>query len=163
MRLWRPAVLGQVLVRHLRSAGRGLLLIGLLLALAAVVVGILWTLWSLDDIVDVLARGTQDGGEDTLSNALGIVCVALAVAAATVTLWSIRLAAPLRWLRAYRSYRNLEPLWSAPHAQLPEIALPLADQNGSLPLWEAEFALYRRTFLNNGPGRGTTRSAPGTR
>jgi hypothetical protein len=142
--LYCLAVLGHVLVRHLRSAGRGLLRVGLLLALAAVVVGILWTLWSLDDMVGVLAQGTQDGGEDTLSNALGTICVSLAVAAATVTLWSTTLAAPLRWLRAYRSHRDLEPLWSALHAQLPEIALPLADQSGRLPLWQAEFALYRR-------------------
>ncbi|WBO68679.1 MAB_1171c family putative transporter [Streptomyces camelliae] len=142
--LWCLAVLGRVLVRHLRSAGRGLPRIGLRLALAAVAAGTLWTLWSLDDIVAVLTRGTQDGGEDTLSNVLGMICVALAVAAATVTLWSTRLAAPLRWLRAYRSYRDLEPLWAALHAQFPEIALPLAEPGGRLPLWQAEFALYRR-------------------
>jgi hypothetical protein len=73
-----------------------------------------------------------------------VVSGTLVVAAATVTLWGARLVAPCRWLRAYRRYRALEPLWSALHAELPEIALTVPGPGRRIPLWQAEFALYRR-------------------
>lgn len=142
--VWCLIVLGRILVSHLRGAAPGPLRVGLRLALAAVAAGTLWTAWSLDDIAGTLLTGSQDGGEDALSNVLGMVCVTLAVAAATVTLWSARLVAPLRRLRAYRAYRALEPLWSALHAEFPEIALTLSGPGRRIPLWDAEFALYRR-------------------
>lgn len=142
--VWCLIVLGRILVSHLRVAAPGVARAGLRLAVAAVAAATLWTAWSLDDISGILTRGTQDGGEDTLSNALGLVCVTLAVAAATVPLWRAPLVAPLRWLRAYRSYRALEPLWSALHSELPEIALTLSGPDRRIPLRHAEFALYRR-------------------
>lgn len=142
--LWCVFGLGAVLVFHLRQAGPGLLRFCLRLAVAAVAAGMMWTAWSLDDIRAALVTGTQDGGEDGLSNLLGMLCVLPAVAGATAPLWSSRLAPPLRWWRAYRRHRALEPLWSALHAQFPEIALaPHVRWHGFLP-WHAEFALYRR-------------------
>ncbi|MEU6174088.1 MAB_1171c family putative transporter [Streptantibioticus parmotrematis] len=142
--IWCLLVLTRVIVPHMRRAGPGPLRFGLELTTAAIVVGALWTAWSLDDVADVLAGGVQDGGEDTLSNVLGVICAVLTVSGATATLWGTRLATPLRWLRAHRRHRALEPLWSALHAELPEIALAPGRPSRRLPPWRAEFALYRR-------------------
>ncbi|PWI42190.1 MAB_1171c family putative transporter [Streptomyces sp. ICBB 8177] len=142
--IWCLLVLTRVIVPHARRAGPGPLRFGLGLTTAAIVAGALWTAWSLDDVADVLLGGVQDGGEDTLSNVLGVICAVLTVSGATATLWGTRVAAPLRWLRAHRRYRALEPLWSALHAELPEIALAPGRPPHRLPPWRAQFALYRR-------------------
>jgi hypothetical protein len=111
-------------------------------------IGVLWSLWTLDDLVPVLLRGSQDNSEDIPSDVLGAICAAFAASGATVsvwgsTRWGSRITAPLRWLRARRHYCALEPLWSALHTAIPGIAL--APRPGRRPpLRTAEFALYRR-------------------
>ncbi|MFE9421503.1 MAB_1171c family putative transporter [Kitasatospora sp. NPDC006697] len=142
------AVLGTALARQTRRSGAGLVRTGLRLMTAAAGVGMVWSLWALDDIADILLHGSQSSGEDAPSNLLAAVCAALAVGGATVTVWGAtrwgaRLTAPLRWLRARRRYRALEPLWSALHTALPGIALAPAARRRP-PLRTAEFALYRR-------------------
>jgi hypothetical protein len=142
------AVLVALLARQTRRAEAGLLRTGLRLMTAAAGVGVVWALWAVDDIADLLLRGSQGGGEDTPSNVLAAVCAALTVSGATVTVWGatrwgVRITAPVRWVRARRSYQALEPLWSALASAVPGIALaPEPDRRP--PLRTAEFALYRR-------------------
>ncbi|MGC0316995.1 MAB_1171c family putative transporter [Kitasatospora acidiphila] len=142
------AVLSTVLARQIRRADAGLLRTGLWLMTGAAVVGVIWSLWTLDDLIPVLLRGRQDNGEDIPSDVLGAICAVFAVSGATVTVWGAtrwgaRITAPARWLRARRRYRALEPLWSALHTAVPGIAL--APRPGRRPpLRTAEFALYRR-------------------
>lgn len=137
--------LSRVLARNARHATAGLLRFGLQLTTAATAVGVVWTAWSLDDVVDVLSGGAQAGGEDAVSGVLGAVCTVLAVGGATVMLWGSPLGAPVRWLRAHRRHRALEPLWSALHAAVPEIALVgPAEPEPGWGVRRAEFALYRR-------------------
>ncbi|WP_406172330.1 MAB_1171c family putative transporter [Streptomyces sp. NBC_00996] len=144
---WCLLALGRELVRHLRRTGPGLLRSGLRLMTSAVVVGTVWTLWALDDIAAILVNGRQKAGEDLVSTSLGMVTAALVTSGATITLWGGRLAAALDRPRAHWRYRALEPLWSALHAQLPEIALASA-----VPSWRpcslrlAHFVLYRRVI-----------------
>lgn len=145
--IWCLAVVTAALAREARRAGPGPLRLGLRLTLAAAVVGILWAAWTADDIADVLRSGVQNGSEDALSNVLGAVCAALVVAGTTVARWGTALTAPLRWLRTYRTYARLGPLWRELRAELPQIAL--ADRprglNAARPAG-AEFALYRRVI-----------------
>ena len=51
---------------------------GIRLSLVALAVGMVWTTWTVDDVVHVLRSGIQDGSEDLVSNALGAVCASLA-------------------------------------------------------------------------------------
>ncbi|WP_344442699.1 MAB_1171c family putative transporter, partial [Kitasatospora nipponensis] len=143
------AVLGAVLARQARRARPGPLRTGLRLMTCATAVGVLWSLWALDDITDILASGRQGGGEDEVSNLLGVLCAALTVGGAGFTLWGgtrwgARLTAPARWPRARRQYLALEPLWSALHTVVPQIALAGPEGGRRRPLRHAEFALYRR-------------------
>lgn len=142
--IWCLIIMIRALGHEARRAGPGMLRIGLRLALAAACVGVAWSAWTADDVASVLRTGVQDGTEDLSSNLLGAVCATLVVAGATVAKWGDTLAAPLRWLRAYRTYARLAPLWDALHAQLPQIALAERRGLGAAPPTNAEFALYRR-------------------
>jgi hypothetical protein len=145
---WCLAMLAAALGRQARRLGPGPLRLGMQLTLAAVAVGMLWASWTVDDIGDVLTTGVQNGSEDTISNVLGAVCAVLVVASATTARWGDSFSAPLRWLRSYRMYLALEPLWEALRAEIPGIVLeerrPKLGARGPRP--SAEFALYRRVI-----------------
>ncbi|SEG54398.1 hypothetical protein SAMN05216223_106120 [Actinacidiphila yanglinensis] len=142
---WCLLVLGRELARHATRTDPGLLRTGLRLMMLATVVGVLWTLWTFDDVADNLAHGRQAMEEDLTANSLGAVTAAFATGGATVTLWGGPLSARLRWLRARRRWLALDPLWSALHSELPEIALTAGAPPRQRPaLRHAEFALYRR-------------------
>ncbi|MBD0738406.1 MAB_1171c family putative transporter [Streptomyces sp. CBMA29] len=140
------AVLARELADHVGRTAPGLLRTGLRLMLLAAAVGAVWTLWALDDVIADLRDGSQGVAEDVVSSMLGAVTAALATGGATTTLWVGALGAPMRWLRAYRSHRALEPLWSALHSELPEIALDPSAADRRPGLRRAEFALYRRVI-----------------
>ncbi|MEY9943530.1 MAB_1171c family putative transporter [Kitasatospora sp. GAS1066B] len=144
-------VLGSVLARQTRLATGNLLRTGLRLMTLAAGVGVLWCAWTLDDVRDVLLHAQQKGGEDTVSNLVGVVCAGLTVSGATATVWGgtrwgARITAPVRWWRARRSYAVLGPLWEALHRAMPEIALGEGGEGRRLALRDAEFALYRRVI-----------------
>lgn len=139
-------VLVRALARHARRTTSQPLRAGLRLMMLAAASGALWTLWAFNDVASDLSRGEQGLGEDLVSAVLGAVTALLATGGATTSLWGGRLTAPLRWLRAHRAYRALEPLWAELHSVLPEIAL-----DGPAAVWRrgprhAEFALYRRVI-----------------
>lgn len=145
--IWCLIVVLVALAHEAYRAAPGQLRNGLRLTLAAACVGIVWSAWTADDVINVLRTGYQDGAEDIPSNVLGAVCATLVVAGTTVAKWGDAAGAPLRWLRAYRRYRRLTPLWEALHTELPQIALtePRRGIAGALPP-NAEFALYRRVI-----------------
>ncbi|NUR26576.1 MAG: hypothetical protein HOV83_12145, partial [Catenulispora sp.] len=117
---------------------------GVHLILAAIAVGALWTLWSYDDIADMLRDGTQDGSEDLISNSLGALCAALVVTGALLGRSGATLSATARWLRLCRCYRMLGPLWSALRSAMPYIAFPQAARPRLRGRLRLEFVLYRR-------------------
>jgi hypothetical protein len=145
--IWCLAVVIAALGREARRAGPGPLRLGLRLTLAAAAVAVLWAAWTADDVVDVLKSGVQAGSEDVLSNVFGAVCATLVVAGTTVAKWGGAAAAAARWLRTYRTYARLGPLWEALHTELPQIAL--ADRPRGLGAARpsgTDFALYRRVI-----------------
>ncbi|MBM9508883.1 MAB_1171c family putative transporter [Actinacidiphila acididurans] len=151
---WCLLVLIRELTHHTRRLEPGPLRTGLRLMVLAAVVGTLWTLWVLTFLPANLTRGLQDPREETGAGILGLVTAVLATAGATATLWGDRwtalrqgpLGMPRRSLVAYRSHRSLEPLWSALHDELPQIALNPSPAHRLPGLRRAEFALYRRVI-----------------
>lgn len=139
-----------LLGRHSRRIDPSPLRTGLRLMTASASVGVVWTLWLFDDVAHVLGSGRQATAEDPLSAVLALAVAVLAVSGATATVWGRVLTAPRRMVRAFRSYRALEPLWSALHEAHPAIALaPSGTQDGRPgrpSLRQVEFELYRRVI-----------------
>ncbi|QMU76649.1 hypothetical protein GXW83_13735 [Streptacidiphilus sp. PB12-B1b] len=121
---------------------------GLAVLKASAVVGAVWAAWGVDDVVDILRSGVQNGGEDLVSGVLGLACIALAVCGGTVSLWPPVFRRAGRWLTDYRRYLALGPLWRASYDSLPDIALraPSPRWLAWLPPRDAQFALYRRVI-----------------
>ncbi|WP_432851088.1 MAB_1171c family putative transporter [Amycolatopsis sp. CA-161197] len=128
--------------RFAMRARAGSLRTGLWLIFAGVVAAVAWTLWDLDDVAALVSDGRVEATEDLPAAVLGAACVVLAVAGSTLSVWGPSLATPFRWLRAYRGYRRIEPLWTVLRDAVPGIALDPARGLGR----GAEFALYRRVI-----------------
>ncbi|NEA97629.1 MAB_1171c family putative transporter [Streptomyces sp. SID13726] len=143
---WCLYTLARALLRHERRTPPGPLRTGLRLVALATATSVVWTLWTLDDAAANLADGGQGLGEDLLSTTLGMVTAVLVAAGATATFWGEHIAAPVRRLRALGAHRGLEPLWTAIHAELPEIALDPEAAHRRPGLRQAEFARYRRVI-----------------
>ncbi|MFF3487962.1 MAB_1171c family putative transporter [Streptomyces sp. NPDC002701] len=146
---WCLLVLTRELVRQTRQVAAGPMRTGLRLMTFAALLGIVWTLWVLTYVPMNLTQGLHTASEDVVCSVLGAVTAALATGGATATWWARAsggpLAAPGRWLSAYRTHRALEPLWSALRTELPQIALDPAAPRRPV-LWRAEFDLYRRVI-----------------
>ncbi|MEW2572383.1 MAB_1171c family putative transporter [Streptomyces sp. NPDC047070] len=169
---WCLLVLTRELVRQTRQVAAGPMRTGLRLMTFAALLGIVWTLWVLTYVPMNLTQGLHTASEDAVCSVLGAVTAALATGGATATWWASAsggpLAAPGRWLSAYRRHRALEPLWSALRTELPQIALDPAAPRRPV-LWRAEFDLYRRVIeIRDGhlalrpyfPADATGRAAP---
>ncbi|MEY9928358.1 hypothetical protein ABH926_002997 [Catenulispora sp. GP43] len=145
--IWALVEMFIALLPQTRLAATGPLRWGVRLVLAAIGIGVVWTLWSYDDIVHVLRYGRLDGSEDTVSNTLGALCATLVVAGSLAGRCSATFEAAVRWVRLCRCYVVMGPLWSALREAMPQIAFP----EGGRPLlagWPAgiEYALYRRVI-----------------
>ncbi|GAA1985123.1 MAB_1171c family putative transporter [Catenulispora subtropica] len=140
------AVLAAALLPQARHGHSRQLRIGVQLVVAAIALGGVWTMWTLDDILSVARHGFQGGSDDSISNLFGVSCAILLLAGATVRGWGRALTAPRRWWRAYRRYRALGPLWSALHRALPEIALAPDDRPRPGAAADIEFLAYRRAI-----------------
>lgn len=143
--MWCLIVLIAAICAHIRREEPGVVRTGLTLMALSAAAGALWTGWSAHDITAVLLTGRQGLGEDLPSACLGTAVALLAAAGASAPRWPVLLGVPLRWLRARRTHRALEPLWSALHSELPEIALA-PDRAGRRGPRPATFALYRRVI-----------------
>ncbi|OXM57780.1 hypothetical protein CFP71_06440 [Amycolatopsis thailandensis] len=131
-----------VFARFARHADPGPLRTGLWLLVGGGVSALAWTFWDVDDIYVLATTGAVDAGEDTLSAILAALSVGLAGAGATLSVWGPALAAPFRLIGLYRTYRRIEPLWTALREAVPGIAL---DPGPGMP-GGVEFALYRRVI-----------------
>ncbi|WP_320069451.1 MAB_1171c family putative transporter [Micromonospora sp. RTGN7] len=128
---------------YVRHAAAGVLRTGLSLVVAGSALGIVWAAWSGVRPVVTLVTGRSLATSLPIGSTLGSVCMLLWLIGATLTAWGDRITAPLRWLRALRQLRRIEPLWQALRAAMPHIAL---DTGGGWPFPRAEFALYRRVI-----------------
>lgn len=137
-----------VIHRSARELGPGLLRVGLRLVLAGAAAGLVWALWSAAPLLTGLTSGRQESGEDDVSAIAAVLALGLGIGGATLTAWAAYLTRPARWLRAWRDYRRIGPLWEALHAARPEIELtPPAGLLGRAgPPRDPEFALYRRVI-----------------
>ncbi|TQF06379.1 hypothetical protein E6W39_34425 [Kitasatospora acidiphila] len=142
---WCVALFTAVVYRAARPLGPGLLRTGLRLVLSGGVFGLVWVGLSVVPLISGLRTGRQDTGEDAFSAPAAFLTLALGLGGATLTAWEQRAAAPLRLLRARRSYRRIGPLWSALHAIRPEITLEPPNA-GIGRRGSTEFALYRRVI-----------------
>ncbi|MEV7556003.1 MAB_1171c family putative transporter [Amycolatopsis sp. NPDC089917] len=131
-----------VFARFARHADPGPLRTGLWLLVGGGISALAWTFWDVDDIYVLATTGTVDAGEDTLSAVLAALSVGLAGAGATLSVWGPALATPFRLIGLYRTYRRIEPLWTALREAVPGIAL---DPGPGMP-GGVEFALYRRVI-----------------
>ncbi|MBD0742642.1 MAB_1171c family putative transporter [Streptomyces sp. CBMA152] len=142
---WHLVALVRVTLRRARRAGPGVQRVGLRLFCGGVAVGVVWTAWGLDDIRLALFTGRQTDGEDTVSTVLGLLCATLAITGGSTSAWT-----PLRhWWWSYRTYRALNPLWSALHREFPEIALQSPRHGIRIRQFTpsaVRFALYRRVI-----------------
>ncbi|MES4906555.1 MULTISPECIES: MAB_1171c family putative transporter [unclassified Streptomyces] len=145
--LWSLTLFALPVHAQIRRSGPGPFRTGLRLVTASACVGGLWALWGLAGVANMARTGRQGAGTDPVAMVLAASCLVLACLGATAAWWRGALTAPARWLRAYRRYRALEPLWSALHAAAPGIALRARTRRLSwLPPRSAEFALYRRVI-----------------
>ncbi|MFC9593610.1 MAB_1171c family putative transporter [Streptomyces sp. NPDC056944] len=145
--LWCLAMFLVPVHRFARGLGPGALRTGLRLITASVTVGLVWALWGVSAIVTVALDSRQSAGLDPVGRMLGLCCLVLGVLGGTAGGWLSVTTAVGRWLRAYRTYRALEPLWSALQALSPGTALDLGwPPAGLFSLHRAEFALYRRVI-----------------
>ncbi|MEY9912363.1 hypothetical protein ABIA35_008624 [Catenulispora sp. MAP12-49] len=142
---WSLAAATAAFAREARRAGPGPVRTGIRLSLAALAVGMVWTAWTVDDVVHVLRTGIQDGSEDLVSNALGALCAAFIVAATLVAKWHAGYAAVRDRVHTYLVYRRLTPLWEAIRTELPQIALE-DDRRLLFSGRSLDFALYRRVI-----------------
>ncbi|MDX3228057.1 MAB_1171c family putative transporter [Streptomyces sp. ME19-01-6] len=145
--LWSLTLFALPVHAQIRRSGPGPFRTGLRLVTASARVGGLWALWGLTGVANMARTGRQGAGVDPVAIVLAASCLVLACLGATAARWRGALTAPARWMRAYRRYRALEPLWSALHATVPGIALRTRARRLSwLPPRSAEFALYRRVI-----------------
>ncbi|MEH0970617.1 MAB_1171c family putative transporter [Micromonospora sp. CPCC 205546] len=128
---------------YVRHAPAGVLRTGLSLVVTGAALGIVWAAWSGVRPVVTLVTGRPLATALPIGSTLGSLCMLFWLAGATLTAWGDRITAPLRWLRALRRLRRIEPLWRAMRAAVPHVAL---NTSGGWPLPGAEFALYRRVI-----------------
>ncbi|MBU2666326.1 hypothetical protein KOI35_22750 [Actinoplanes bogorensis] len=127
-------------VRHLAP---GVLRVGLSLVVAGAALGIVWAGWSGLRPVVTLTTGRSLATTLPVGTTLGAICLLLWLIGATLTAWGDRITAPLRWWRALRELRRIQPLWRALRTAVPQVAL---DTGGGWPSAGVEFALYRRVI-----------------
>jgi uncharacterized protein DUF6545 len=142
---WSLALATAAFGREARRTDPGPVRTGIRLSLVALTVGVVWTAWTVDDVVHVLRSGVQDGSEDLVSNALGALCATFIVAATIVAKWHAGYTAARERVHAYLVYRRLTPLWEAIRAELPQIALD-DDRRMLFDGRSLDFALYRRVI-----------------
>ncbi|MFE7511769.1 MAB_1171c family putative transporter [Streptomyces sp. NPDC057540] len=145
--LWCLAVFLVPVHRFARGLGPGALRTGLRLITASVAVGLVWALWGVSAIVTVAVDHRQSAGLDQVGRMLGLCCLVLGFLGGTAGGRVAVTTAVGRWLRAYRTYRALEPLWSALRSVSPGAALDLGRPPVRLfSLHRSEFAIYRRVI-----------------
>lgn len=143
---WCLAVVLRATMRWTRQAETPPLRIALGLITLSIGVGLLWTAWGLDDVIDSLRSGWQQTAEDRLSMVMGRLCVVLLLAGATALPLARTPRAVRGWFAAYHVYRSLGPLWQALRAVFPQITLLATAHSRRTLSLDAHLALYRRVI-----------------
>lgn len=126
--------------RYAASVADPYLLVGMRIVATACAVGLLYMVGRTADIViGYLGVDTSSGPlhtsysliEFVIAAILPSIAVLLLVIGVTFRRWAPTVGRPVRWVirqRSYRrSYRQLEPLWRAVHAVVPEVRFPPRD------------------------------------
>jgi len=134
-------------LRYARAGGRPWLRRGLRITAAGAVLGLVYCVARLADVIgapmgldpmrwEVVAR---------LSAGLGVLLPPIGW---TIPSWGPRLSAVGGWFGRYRAYRRLYPLWAALYAATPDIALdpPASALADRLTLRDLKFRLYGRVI-----------------
>ncbi|MEU5808766.1 MAB_1171c family putative transporter [Streptomyces sp. NPDC047718] len=106
-------------------------------------------------LVYCVTRGIQIAGTrlhfdgaalDPVQWTCGSVGALLQVTGWTIPSWGIHLTRASGWIRSYRAYLRLRPLWQALHRATPDIALdpPRSWPRDLLPPRDPHYSLYRR-------------------
>jgi hypothetical protein len=121
-----------------RQSEQQFLRAGLRLVAAGAVVGLGWSLGKI--VATVLKATTKQPVpiEGIMSSILSATAVALIALGATLTAWAPWITRPLRWLGAYHTCRQIEPLWSALRCAVPDVVRH--------PAKDVEFRLYRKVI-----------------
>ena len=147
------ADIARLCLRYASVCGRPYLRLGLRLTAIGAWAGLVH--WIKDVILQAVRLATwptevtliSDSVEHqlfTLSSFIGAGFVAVGL---TIPAWGPRLGAALSWLRRYRDYHRLRPLWMALYQASPEIALePPADRPDRWQLRDLDFRLVRRVM-----------------
>jgi hypothetical protein len=144
---WGLGAVVRLIRRYALHAEKRALRLGLQAFMAGAVIGLFWVVWKGTVTIVKVTTHRPAPIEGIVSTWLSAAGIALLAVGATMTAWGPLAIAPLRWIRSYRAYRRLEPLWSAVSTALPEIALaPATGPVGRSPLTRIEFALYRRVI-----------------
>ncbi|MEU3464262.1 MAB_1171c family putative transporter [Streptomyces sp. NPDC006733] len=116
---WCLTVFIVLIRRHSRYLGSRRLRGGLGLITASAALGLLWTVWSLGDVLSALSTGREDGCESTASALTALACLTLGLGGTTSASWWPPVAARVHRaavrLRAWHGYRWIGPPWSAAH------------------------------------------------
>jgi hypothetical protein len=142
---WSVGAFTLVVARAARGVGPGPLRTGLRMVVVSGVLGLVWVASELVPMVVGLRTGCQHGAEDAFSAPVSVLAIGLGLGGASLAALDGSAAGPVRWQRARRGLRRIDPLWSALHRVRPEIALD--PPSGGLRLrGKTEFALYRRVI-----------------
>jgi hypothetical protein len=99
--------------------------------------GLGWSLWKFSVTLFKAITRNPAPLEGEVSSLLSVIAILLMAVGTTMSLWGPRVAHPPKWLRMRRVYRQIEPLWSAVHAAVPEVEF-------QHPGAGMEFRLYHR-------------------
>ncbi|MEV5946312.1 MAB_1171c family putative transporter [Streptomyces sp. NPDC051993] len=85
---------------------------------------------------------------DPIQWSCGSIGALLQITGWTIPSWGIHITRALGWLRSYRSYRRLRPLWWALYQASPDIALdpPRSWARDLVPPRDPHYSLYRRVI-----------------
>ncbi|MCQ4040694.1 MAB_1171c family putative transporter [Streptantibioticus rubrisoli] len=134
-------------LRYARIANRQWLRLGMWSVTAGATLVLLYCAVRYAEIA-ATRLGFDTGSWDSLYWFTGDIGSLLQLFGWTVPSWGPRLSAAARWLRSYRAYRRLRPLWWALYRSVPTIALdpPPSRLLDRLPPRDLEYRLYRRVI-----------------
>ncbi|MQA12037.1 MAG: hypothetical protein GEU98_26575 [Pseudonocardiaceae bacterium] len=127
-------------VRYVRQLDRGWLRAGLDVVVAGIYLGLVWVSWAGTIVLIKLLGGVPVPIEKMVSTMIAASSVALVAIGGSLTAWGPYVLRPFEWLRHYRAYRSIGPLWTELCAAVPEIELSARGEK----LRGTAFALYRR-------------------
>jgi hypothetical protein len=134
-------------LRYAKMVGRSWLRIGMLIVTAGAILILVYCGMRDAEVIGVHA-GFDMAPWDPVQWTAGDVGSLFEIIGWTLPGWGPRLSAGERWVRDYRTYRRLRPLWAALYEAVPAIALdpPRTRLGDLLPLRDLDHRLYRRVI-----------------